>query len=348
MKLVRPITINDAALTSSTVLETPPSAYNAGTTYALDDQVSVFSGVNSTVATMYQSLQGSNTGNTPSSSPTYWQELGTAYLAYNGATNYSADAIVTDTTNHKLYQSQQGSNTGHALTDAAWWLELGPSNRWAMFDQKTSTQTTQPLSAEIVLAATGRINTLGLLNLDAASVNVTVMDDATEAYNEDYSLVTTDGITDWFAWFFEPIIRKTDLVVSDIPNVLDPAITITLTDTDSVSIGHCIAGLSRDLGGTVYGAQIGITDYSRKTQDDFGNWYIVERGYNKRGRFGVFMENQNIDFVFNLLSTYRATPILLIGSDAYTSTYLFGLLKDWNIEIQYTSHSAMTIEVDGL
>lgn len=348
MKLVRSITIDDAALTSSDVLEVTPAAYNAGTTYADGDQVSVFSGTNNTVATMYESLQGSNTGNTPSSSPAYWQGIGTAYLAYNGATNYSAGAVVTDTTNHLLYESLQGSNTGHALTETAWWLSLGPSNRWAMFDQKTSTQTTRPLDITVELAATGRIDTVALLNVDAASVNITVMDGATEAYNQDYSLVTTDGITDWFAWFFEPIVRKTDLVVSDIPNVLDPAITMTLTDTDSVSVGHCVAGLSRDLGGTQYGAQVGITDYSRKTQDDFGNWYIVERGFNKRGKFIVFMENQNIDFVFNLLSSYRATPVLLIGSEQYTSTFLFGLLKDWNIEIPYVSHSALSIEVDGL
>ena len=102
MKLIRAFAVTSASLTSD-VLETPPSAYNAGTTYADGNQVSVFSGTNNTTATMYESLAGSNTGNTPSSSPSWWKPLGTAYLAYNAGTNYSAGAIVTDTTNHLLY-----------------------------------------------------------------------------------------------------------------------------------------------------------------------------------------------------------------------------------------------------
>ena len=45
--------------------------YNAGTTYAVNDQVNYGN-------TIYQSLQSANAGNTPSSSPTWWQPLGTA------------------------------------------------------------------------------------------------------------------------------------------------------------------------------------------------------------------------------------------------------------------------------
>jgi hypothetical protein len=347
MKLIRAFAVTSASLTSD-VLETPPSAYNAGTTYADGNQVSVFSGTNNTTATMYESLAGSNTGNTPSSSPSWWKPLGTAYLAYNAGTNYSAGAIVTDTTNHLLYESLLGSNTGNALTNASWWLEISPSNKWAMFDAKVSTQTTWASPLEFTIDATGRVDTVALLNIDAASANITVMDGVTEAYNETYSLTSTDGITSWFAYFFEPIERVSDLVVTDIPNVLDPSITVTMTDSDDVVIGHFVCGLSRELGGAQYGASVGIADYSRKVQDDFGNWSIVERGFSKRGRFDVWMEREQVDPIHRLLSQYRATPVLLVGAEDYTSTYIFGLLKDWNITISYPSHSVMQIEMEGL
>jgi hypothetical protein len=347
MKLVRAFTVTGASLTTD-VVETPPSAYNAGTTYALGNQVSVFSGVTSTTATIYESLQNSNTGHTPSSSPTWWKELGTAYLAYNAGTAYGDGAIVTDTTNHLLYESLQAANTGNALTDASWWLEIAPSNAWAMFDNKVSTQTEWAADMAFTVEPTSRVDTVALLNIDAASVNITVMDGVTEVYNQDYNLNSTDGIDSWFAYFFEPIERKSDLVVTDIPNVLAPEITVTMSDSDTVLIGHFVTGLSRELGGAQYGASVGIADYSRKTQDDFGNWQIVERGFSKRGRFDVMVDKVNVDFTHKLLTQYRAEPVLIVGAEDYTSTYIFGLLKDWSITISYPLNSLMTIEMEGL
>lgn len=343
--LIRPFTVTDAAMADSDVAETPPAAYNAGTTYAAGDRVSVLSG---TTATVYESLQGSNTGNTPASSPLWWSELGTAYSVYSGATSYSDGDVVTDTTGHRLYESLQNANSGNALSDASWWLDIGPTNRWAPFDQKNGTQTTWASGASWEIDVTGNADSVVLLNMDAASVNVTVMDGVTEAYNQDISLVETAGIADWYSYFFEPITRKTDLYVSGLPNVLDPNVTVTLTDSDSVSLGTLVAGQKRRLGATVYGASIGIFDFSRKQQDDFGNYYIVERSYSKRGKFTVWIAKEYVDQVFNVLSQYRATPIAVIASEEYASTLYYGLPRDWNIEIAYPDYSIMSIEMEGL
>jgi hypothetical protein len=56
----------------------PRGAYAAGTTYAQGDMVS-YSSAN------YLSLAGSNTGNTPSSSPTWWQSMAASGLADPGS-----------------------------------------------------------------------------------------------------------------------------------------------------------------------------------------------------------------------------------------------------------------------
>lgn len=346
MKLIRHLTVSEAMLASSNVLETPPAAYNAGTTYALGNQVSVFSGTNSTTATMYESLQAGNLNKTPASEPTWWQPIGTAYLAWNSGTAYSIGAIVTY--GHKLYSAIDAGTNKNPVTETAYWLETGPSNLWAMFDQKTGTVTTRPLEVNAEIDITGRIDTVALFALNGASVNVTMMDGVTEVHNQDYSLVSTDGIVDWFSYFFEPIVRKTELLVTGLPNTLDPTLTVSVTDTDDVSVGALVAGLSREIGATQYGAKVGITDFSRKQQDDFGNWYIVERGFSKRGNFTVYVEAPYSDQVFNLLADYRATPVVMIGADDYASTYYYGLLKDWNIELSYPSHHVVTIEMDGL
>ena len=92
------------------------------------------------------------------------------------------------------------------------------------------------------LDVSGRIDTVALFNLDGASVNVTMLDRATEVHNEDYSLVSTDGIADWFSRLFEPIVRKTELLCYRPAQHARPSLTATVTDTDNVSVGAFVAG----------------------------------------------------------------------------------------------------------
>ena len=74
MILIRPKEISGSVLDATNIVETAPAAYAGGTTYPIGDQVTVFTG---TTAVLYESLQNSNTGNTPASSPLWWEPIGT-------------------------------------------------------------------------------------------------------------------------------------------------------------------------------------------------------------------------------------------------------------------------------
>lgn len=270
-----------------------------------------------------------------------------ATAAWSSGTTYAAENKVSY--NNRLYESLQGSNLNkNPATQTDWWLDIGPTNPWAMFDGKTGTQTTKATSLEVTVDVTGIADSVALFNIDAAALNVTVIAASTEVYNEDISLVSTDGIDNWYQYFFAPIERRTDIAVTDLPNVLNPEITITLTDSDTVAVGHCVIGQGLFIGEAQYGASVGIVDFSRKMQDDFGEWYIVERGFSKKFKATLWMDRPRVDYVHKLLSRYRATPVAIIGADDYSSTHVFGLLKDWNIEISYPNHSVMSLEVEGL
>lgn len=73
MDIIRPISINDAALVSSNVPETDYAAYNAGTTYGLGARCIV---VAAEVHQVWESVAAGNLGNTPASSPTKWVLVG--------------------------------------------------------------------------------------------------------------------------------------------------------------------------------------------------------------------------------------------------------------------------------
>jgi hypothetical protein len=70
MRFIRAITIDDAALVSSTVAETV-AAYNPATAYSIGQQVR-----RDTTHRIYESRVDANTGNTPEDSPDQWLDAG--------------------------------------------------------------------------------------------------------------------------------------------------------------------------------------------------------------------------------------------------------------------------------
>lgn len=73
MKIVRPLAVTDAVLTSSNAPENDYAAYNAATSYALGARVIV---VAANVHDVYESLVASNLNNPPATSPTKWLKVG--------------------------------------------------------------------------------------------------------------------------------------------------------------------------------------------------------------------------------------------------------------------------------
>lgn len=250
----------------------------------------------------------------------------------------------------RIYESAHASNTGHALTDPAWWIDIGPSNRWAMFDSVNGTVTTGPTGLDVTVNPLGRIDSVALLNISAATARIKVTDAvAGTIYDQTYTLVSDSGVTDWYAYFYEPIIRSDTLIVSDIPLYSSPLVEVILSASGGpVSIGTMIAGQSKTLGSTALGASVGIVDYSRKDADDFGNYILVERAFSRKGTFSVMVDSGDVDEVDRLLQGYRATPIVWIGSENYSATVIFGFYRDFNIEISYPTVSFCSLEIEGL
>ncbi len=271
------------------------------------------------------------------------------YALYNVGTTYAADVIVVGTDHHE-YQSLVGSNLGNSLSSPAHWLDLGFNRRWRMFDLSNSSQSHDDDEIDVTVDVTGRITAVSLLNIEATQVQIiatTVADG--EIYNQTYDLVSDSGINNWYEYFFEPIIRTGDLVVTDIPAYADPTVqVITSGPGSTVRIGSLVIGQSLVLGVTVYGLRVGIQDYSRKVADDFGNYTIVERAFAKRATFKVIMNKSKVDAAAAFLATLRATPVVYKGTGDYASTYIFGFYKDWSITITHPSHSECNLDIEGL
>lgn len=347
MRIVRPNVFPASAVIASTVPEAPPALWSNATTYAAGALVALASGTRRTV---YRSLQAGNLDKAPASEPDWWVLLGDTYAEYAGGTTYALDDIVISTVTHRAYQSVQGSNTGHALSDAAWWLDIGPTNRFKMFDQTNSSQTSNGEDITVTVEITGRADSVALLNIAGASAQIiAVTAEDGEIYNKSFNLVSTGGITDWYQYFFEPIVRKGDLTVYDLPVNANPTITVRLLEPGAqAKMGSLVIGQSQMLGDTIHPAKLGIQDFSRKETDDFGNFTIIQRGFSRRGTFKVIIDEARMDAISATLSAYRAEAVVWLGVDVYTSSWIYGFYRDFSFDLSNPEETYLNIELEGL
>lgn len=273
------------------------------------------------------------------------------YSAWNAATAYALNDIVLRTTTERLYQRLVAGTTATAPeSDTVNWLDIAPSNKWAMFDGEISTATTKSTSLTVVLKP-GYVNSLALFGLVGSNLAVTVRDAL--AGNIVYTLSQDlDGtiIADWYQYFFEPVVQLAEVVLTDLPPYGDAHITVVLTGTGTVECGICLVGTFYTLGDTQYGASVGIIDYSRKVTDEFGVTTFVRRAYSKRMSAKLMLDNVQMNKVQRVLADLRATPCAWIGADdvTYAPLVVYGFYKDFSIEVAYPTASYCSLEVEGL
>jgi len=352
MIIIAPYTITDAMLTSSTAYEVAPSAYASGTTYATGADVSVSGSAG--LVTVYRSLQDSNTGHTPASSPTWWAKLCELYSPYSAGTTYALGDRCQDNTNHLIYESLAGGNLGNALTDTTKWVEVEATNKWAMFDQKVGTQTYQntgPLT--VVLRLGNPVAGLPLLELTGQSVEITVKNGpgGAVAYSNTTSI---DGsiITGFYDFFFASYVQQSDIALTDLPgHFYDPEITITVSSTaGAVGIGVCKPGVIYDLGDAEYGASVGVIDYSKKQTDTWGNTSITTGKWAKTSSVQTLIPKYMFNGVFRALAD-APKPSVFVGVDGllgYDPMIIYGFFRDFKIAIEYPEYFLCNIEVEGI
>lgn len=271
------------------------------------------------------------------------------YALYNPATTYAlGDKVVS--TDHHEYESVAPANTGHALTDSAWWLDLGMNRRWRMFDLSNSSQSSDDDEIDVSVSVSGRANAVSLLNIACDTVQIIATTDADgEVYNKTFILTSDSGINNWYDYFFEPVVRRGDLTVTDLPIFGNPTIRVIATaEGSTVRIGTLVIGQSLYLGIALAGARVGIQDYSRKVVDDFGNWTIVERAFSKKADYKVWVDNSKVDAIAEFLAKIRATPCVFSADGDFGALQVFGFYKDWNVEIPGPNESYCNLSIEGL
>lgn len=273
--------------------------------------------------------------------------------AWSSVTTYAIGDQVLLVSTHRVYQCVQAGNLNHdpaADLTAAWWVDIGPTNRWAMFDQAIGSVTSQSSPLAVTLAP-GIVNALALLDVDAASATITMTDGAggPTVYSRSLDLADQSILLDWYMYFFEDFAPLTYFILDDLPPYQNGRLTISLTNGAApAQCGTLVAGAAIDIGKERHGPQIGIIDYSRKETDAYGITRVVERAYAKRFDLDLVIPAEQVDYVAQELAAIRATPVVWYGKSHYRSLMGYGWLRDWSITIAYPTYSEARTTIEGL
>lgn len=270
----------------------------------------------------------------------------------SGAT-YEVGVRAIRTNVHKVFERLvAGAGTVAPELDPTNWLDVGPTGKWAPFDNVVGTLATGASPLNYTLR-TGFTDSLALFELTGRYVDL-VMKDATGGvvvYQNRIDLEVGD-IETIFDWFFSELDIRTDIVVTDLPSQYASAeLSITLTTTSGeASVGVIKPGLAADLGCTQNGAKVGIDDYSRKERDAFGNVVITQRAYSKNGSFTMMITPGSFNRIYRTLAALRATPCVYIGTEVagFEPLLIYGFFTSFSMEIPYRTYQLCSLDIEGL
>jgi hypothetical protein len=289
-------------------------------------------------------------------------EPDTGETAWNSGSTYALGDRRYVASNHTMYESLQNSNTNHdPLGDTqgdvdnppVWWLDVGRTNRWQMFNLLRNDQSIGNSPMTIVLTPGVRIDSLGLFGIVADSMSITVDLGVDEVYSYTEDLNQRD-VFDWFDYFFEPFSLKQNTAVFDIPPYSTGVITVTLTsNTGSCSLGSLVIGNQTNIGNVQYGAQSDVLNFSRIDRAFDGTALLTQRRSIPKTIQRVFSDKSKTNAIRRLRTNLNAVPAVWAGIDQTNDDYfeallILGIYKKFTIDLSYPEHTLIELEIEEI
>jgi hypothetical protein len=298
--------------------------------------------------TITDSMLVSSTIAEPASGETAWVSGGT----------YALSDRRIRTTTHRVYECVKAHIGVTTLpeNDTVNWLDVGPTLRWAAFDNEVSTPSSAVTPLTYVLQP-GFFNAVAFYGMDGADISAIVKDAPGGTVIFSYSGSLQEPPIDWYEWLFSPIRPLSKLVLRDIVPYPEAELTISITATagTTVSAGMIAIGDMRLLigdaewGGTEYGATAEPVDFSYiKTEFD-GTTSIKKRRNATDMRVRVVMPRESADYALSTMQEVLSVPAAWIATDApgFAGLNVFGL-GTGSLGYDSNGHAVFSIYVKGL
>ena len=384
MRVLPPLEMTEARLTSSTAAEpgVGETAWTSGATFAAGDKAILgapSAAVTLTIASPCVVTWTANglpdgtpvvlttTGVLPTGLSTgtiYYVVDRTANTFRLSATMGGAPIVTTGSQSgthtataqiHRTYQSLVGSNLNNppAIDDGTKWLDIGPTNKWAMFDLLRNTATTVASPLTVVITPGRRIDSIGLVGLVADEVTVTVTVLGSPVYSVTRNLSTRE-VSSHYEYCFSPFSTASALALFDLPPFTNGVITVTITRTAGmVSCGGLLVGTSVYIGQLLYEAVSDALNFSRIERSFDGTASLTPRRSVPKATGNVRFKKAITNKIRDVRAELNAVPALWSGLDDVDSPYfeavlILGIYKQMSMNLDQPEHGMLSLEIEEI
>lgn len=262
------------------------------------------------------------------------------------------DRVIKSST-HQVYQcltaTSQDPEEGATDDAAATWIVVGPTNKWAMFDDQNSTTTKSSGSFSVELDSSEYIMAYGVTGSSGlTSVRCQVYDSGENlVYDDTQSAIDTVGSPGDFIYASEDVFYKKKLYQTDIPPTDNFKVVFTFNGSD-IEIGNLTVGPAIELGPCLADSKNESLDLSEQTFDDFGNETYIERPIITFATYETISSIESSNVINRFLNVIRRKGCLWIGEVGYNQSIVtFGRIERDPIPYTMPTEIRYTIRVRG-
>lgn len=259
---------------------------------------------------------------------------------------------------HTIYEVLAATTSDSPLDGLAkatpTWMAVGVTNRWRMFRKKAGntwsigTFTSNPESIDLTVRPGKRINSLGLVGVRAASVQVIMTVGGEVVLDRTYQMSRKAGGS-WYRYYFGEFVTQDNVAILDLPPFNNADIRVIASAPGGIAqIGMMVIGMSKTIGVAVYGTGLGSESYSSVKEDAFGNVTVVPRGKRRFVSFDIVMDTNQLSSAMRTLEPLSDTAALYIGTEEIDQTIIVGRFDRLALVLSTFGRAEYSLEVRSL
>jgi hypothetical protein len=238
----------------------------------------------------------------------------------NASVSYVVGNVRIRTTTHRQYRCKVDHVSAASPLpedDPTRWEDIGPTNRFAMFDAVRNTATLETSPLTVVITPGKRVGSIALLGLVAqtAAVSVTSVSGGGTVYSNTVNLQTRDTGS-WTDYFYGEFRYRRALALFDLPLYTDAVITVTLSHASAtVRCGMLYIGTGEYIGSMEPGAVADAVNFSTVERDEDGNATMTQRRNIPVTRQRLFLDKALVPKVYRIREETNGAPACWAGQD---------------------------------
>lgn len=270
---------------------------------------------------------------------------------------YTKGAVVIRTQTHRRYEAiSDVTSTVAPEADPIRWLDIGPTNKFAMFDNLRSMATTAAGSMTITITPNRRIDSLALMGLQAQNVKVWMTVGGSTVWGPFNRNMSGRNTTTWSQYFFGEFKYLPTLLFQDLPPYSAGTIHIEITTDPALKVAcsEVIVGSKTYLGAAQYDAVSDSLNFSKIERDEFGNSLLRQRRTVPKARVTTLVNKGNVNRIREARTDLNAVPALWSALDDnyedpyFESLFIYGIYKQFEIDISHPSMATVNLELEEM